>query len=278
MGRRTGTTISVLEEHPNLAEILGVLAQLAHIRDDELPRLAALWCNTIGVAEARDRALSPDSPLVLEALAAFEAVAALFEDDLRAEAAYVTVASDVTTTALKTVRDAIAAAYAKPILSRTEYACLMRPWREVYPSSTVDEPDLGPRSDQVKELLALLPTLAARCHDPESRRIYDALVDRSFADESDRADARDEAFRAAVLTSRRRVWALVRRSGAEGLSRPCSSCRRPDGDEREAQRVMTLCLDAACALLVADTLPDETTSLLTDPVTSLIPQQRGPSS
>jgi hypothetical protein len=279
MGRRTGTTISVLEEHPNLSEILGILAQLAHIRDDEIPLLAQEWCNTIGVAEARDRALSPDSPLVLEALAAFEAVSALFDDDLRAEAAYVTVASDVTTTALKAVRDAIAAAYAKPILSRNEYASLLRPWRSVFPASTVDEPDLGPRADTVKLLLGLMPSLAMRCHDPESRALYDALVDRSFADESDRADARDQAFHAAVLTSRRRVWALVRRSGAEGLSRPCPSCRRgTESDDRDTQRVMALCLDAACALLVADTLPDATMALLTDPVTSLIPQQRGPSS
>jgi hypothetical protein len=41
---------------------------------------------------------------------------------------------------------------------------------------------------------------------------------------------------------------------------------------------MTLCLDAACALLVADALPDDTTRLLTESVTSLIPLQRGPSS
>src|SRR5690349_3002351 len=71
---RRGTTISVLEEHPNLSEILGVLAQLAHIRDADIPRLADAWNNTVAVAEARDRALSPDSPLVIEALAAFEAL------------------------------------------------------------------------------------------------------------------------------------------------------------------------------------------------------------
>jgi hypothetical protein len=277
MSRRT-STISVLEEHPNLAEILGVLAQLAHIRDADIPRLADAWHNTVAVAEARDRALSPDSPLVLEALAAFEAVGALFDDDIRGEAAYVTVASDVTTTALKAVRDAIAASYAKPILSRAEYAALMRAWRIVYPEATVDEPDLGPESDRVKALLALMPLLSARCHDAEGRRLYDELVDRSFAGESERADARAEAFHAAVLTSRRRVWALVRRSGTEGLLRPCRDCARTDVDERENERVMTLCLDAACALLVADTLPDETTRLLTESVTSLIPQQRYPSS
>jgi hypothetical protein len=277
MSRRT-STISVLEEHPNLSEVLGVLAQLAHIRDADIPKLADAWHNTVALAEARDRALSPDSPLVLEALAAFEALGALFDDDLRGEAAYVTVASDVTTTALKAVRDAIAAAYAKPILSRAEYASLMRAWRVVYPEATVGEPDLGPRADQVKALLAMMPMLSTRCHDAEGRRLYDALVDRSFAGETERADARAAAFQAAVITSRRRVWALVRRSGTEGLLRGCRECRSVAVDDRENERVMTLCLDAACALLVADTLSDEMTTLLTEPVTSLIPQQRGPSS
>ena len=104
--------------------------------------------------------------------------------------------------------------------------------------------------------------------------MYDALVDLSFAAETDRADARAEAFQAAVLTSRRRVWALVRRSGTEGLLRPCRECGSTDSDARENERVMTMCLDAACALLVADTLPDDAIKLLTESVTALIPLQR----
>lgn len=79
-----------------------------------------------------------------------------------------------------------------------------------------------------------------------------------------------------MLTSRRRVWTLVWRSGAEGLSRLCSLCRRGPGTtlEREHQRGMELCLDAACALLVADALSDDTTELLTAPVSGLPPQRR----
>lgn len=271
MARRT---IDNLEDHPNLGEVLGVLAQLAHITDRDVPRLAEAWTNNATVAEARDRALSPDSPLVLEVLAAFEALVALFEDDLRGEAAYVTVDPSVTTTALKAVRDAIAGAYARPALSRSEHSALMRPWRAVYPQALVEEPDLGPHAAAVKALLSVLPQLAMRCHDAESRAVYEVLVDRSFVDESDRLSARDTAFQAAVLTSRRRVWALVRRSGAEGLSRPCYACSAP-GDEREASRVLALCLDAACALLVADAVPDALIEVLTSPVRSLIPLQRG---
>ena len=279
MARRTAM-VERLEDHPNLPEVLGVLAQLAHIGDDDLPRLAGAWTNNLAVASARDRALSPDSPLICEVLAAFDALGALFADDLEGEASYLVVEAPIVSTALKAVRDAVAAVYARPILTRAEYGALVAPWRSVYPQATVDEPDLGPRAEQVKTLLGLMPLLAGRCHDEAGQELFDALVDRSFADESDRAEAVESAFQAAVLTSRRRVWALIRRSGAEGLSRPCASCGRgpgPSADpEREHQRVMALCLDAACALLVADALPDATTELLTQPIASLVPLQRRP--
>ena len=84
-------------------------------------------------------------------------------------------------------------------------------------------------------------------------------------------------FQAAVLTGRRRVWALVRRTGTQGATRGCARCRPTGLDEqRELQRVTALCLDAACALLVADAMPEATTALLTDPVSALIPLQRRP--
>lgn len=275
MGRGT-VTVARLEEHPNLPEVLGVLAQLAHIGDDDVVALAAAWVNSPALSEARDRALSPDSPLVVEVLAAFDALSALFADDLAGVAAYVVVESDVTVRALKAVRDAIAAAYARPVLSRSEHGALLRPWRTAFPQPTCAEPDLGPRSAQVKELLSVLPRLSGRCHDEGSRLLFDALVDRSFVGEADRAEAAATAFDAAVLTSRRRVWVLIRRAGTEGLLRPCTVCRTPVTRDRDHQRVLDLCLDAACALLVADAVPDACTDLLADPVLALIPQQRPP--
>jgi len=277
MGRGT-VSVARLEEHPNLAEVLGVLAQLAHIDDDDVVALAGAWVNSPSLSEARDRALSPDSPLVVEVLAAFDALSALFADDLAGEADYVVVESDVTVRALKAVRDAIAAAYARPVLSRTEHSALLRPWRTVFPQPTVDEPDLGPRSAQVKALLSALPRLSGRCHDESGQALFDALVDRSYVGEADRAEAAATAFHAAVLTSRRRVWALIRRTGTEGLLRPCGTCRTPVSRDRDHQRVLELCLDAACALLVADAVPDACTHLLADPVLALIPQQRLPGS
>ncbi len=279
MGRTT--TVSRLEDHPNLPEVLGVLAQLAHIGDAELVALADAWVNSPSLAEARGRALGPESPLVVEVLAAFDALSALFADDLLGEADYVVVEAAVTVRALKAVRDAIAAAYARPVLSKSEHAALLRPWRTVFPQPTVEEPDLGPRGDAVKVLLSTLPRLAVRCHDEDGQALFDALVDRSFVAEADRAEAAQSAFQAAVLTSRRRVWALVRRTGTEGLLRPCTTCRGTlavlANDDRETSRVLELCLDAACALLVADAVPDACTDLLSEQVLALIPSQRRPS-
>ncbi len=274
MSRRTAPSISALDHHPNLPEILGVLAQLAHVRDADLAGLAGHWQDSAAVRQARAAALSPDSPLVLEVLGAFDAVGALFADDIRGEAAYVTVRTEVAATALHAIRDAIAAAYAQPAITKAGYLALMQPWRAVYPTANVTEPDLGPRADAVKALLALLPQLSTRCHDADAAQLFDLLSDHAFAGESDRAAASQTAFDAAVLTSRRRVWALVRRTGAESLGRPCPHCRSTPVDDPDVRRVLTLCLDAACALLVADTLSDDTTHLLTDSVISLIPQQR----
>lgn len=269
-------TIRRLEEHPNTGEVVGVLAQLAQVDDDDLTRLAAAWVNDAFVAQARGKALSPDSPLICEVLAAFEAVTALFADDLLGEAPYVTVKPSVALVALKAVRDAVAAAYAQPVLSRTEHAALMRPWRSVYGGREVHEPDLGPQSDLLKQVLAALPALSARCHDAAGLALWDELLDRSYVAESERRDASASAFQVALLTSRRRTWALVRRSGAEGLGRACLPCRTSPVLDRDAERVRELCLDAVCALLVADALPDDALALLTAPVSRLVPRQRPP--
>jgi len=274
MARRRIATISSLDEHPNLPEILGVLAQLPHVSDRDLVRLADNWRNTVFLAEARARALDPDSPLVLEVLAAFEAVQALFADDVCGEAEYVELDPEVASVALKAVRDAIAAAYAEPLLNRAEHAALMAPWRAVYPTALVDEPDLGEHAAQVKALLSAMPRLATRCHDADAAMLYDEILRTSMAlDEDVRDVARDEAWQAALLTNRRRVWGLVRRSGAEGIGRFCGQCRTRHDDD-DTMRVLSLCLDAACALLVADAIDDNLVDVLTLPVQKLIPLQR----
>src|SRR3954467_553871 len=200
MARKRTTEIVALDDHPNLPEILGVLAQLAHVSDAALPRLAKGWHNTVFLAEARSRALSPDSPLVLEVLSAFEAVQALFADDLSGEEDYLSVEPEIASVALKAIRDAIAAAYARPVLSRTEHSALMAAWRSVYPMDMVGEPDLGERGSEIKHLLSAMPRLAGRCHDAEAAQLFDSIVDLSWVlDEDVRDVARAEAWSAGVL-------------------------------------------------------------------------------
>jgi hypothetical protein len=274
MARRKSASIGSLDVHPNLPEILGVLAQLPHISDNDLGRLAESWHNTVFLAEARDRAMGCDSPLVLEVLAAFEAVQSLFADDVSGDVDYVDIEPEVASVALKAIRDAIAAAYARPVLSRAEYTALLAAWRAVYPTDPVEEPDLGESAAQVKGLLTAMPRLATRCHDASAAALYDEILQSTWTlDEDVRSVAREEAWQAAVLTSRRRVWGLVRRSGAEGIGRYCGQCRMRH-DDADTMRVLALCLDAACALLVSDAIDDNLVDVLTLPVQKLIPKQR----
>jgi hypothetical protein len=272
--RRTTTPIGTLDAHPNVDEVRGILSRLPCIADGELPLLAEAWHNTTMLAESRRRSLEPDSPLVVEVLACFETVQSLFADELRGGADYLTVDPDITSTALKAVRDAIAAAYARPILTAAEHAALMKAWRSVYPTDHLADPDLGSRATDVTSLLMAIPRLAARCHDAGAAAEYAAiLVAAEAIDEDVRCAARDEAWNAAVLTSRRRVWQLVRRSGVEGLSRYCNVCRERCRDAGTT-RVLTLCMDAACGLLVASALDADVVDVLLAPVRCLVPTQR----
>ncbi len=270
MGRRT--FIGCLDDHPNAAEIVGVIARVPHIADAELPTLAAHWRNTMAVAEARSRALEPDSPLIFDALAAFDAVQALWEDDLSGQTE---LEPDVVSNALKAVRDAIAAAYARPILGRSAYSLLMRPWRAVYPVDDRREPDLGRRGAEVRGLLASLRWLSTRCHDAAAATRYDGLATLAWLnnDADLRTQARDEAWAAATLTGRKRTWGLIRRNATMGLAEPCARCgRRPI--DADLAGVTGLCLDAACGLLVADAIADNLLTVLTEPVRPLIPEPR----
>ena len=274
LARRKSASIVSLDVHPNLPEILGVLAQLPHISDNDLRRLADSWHNTVFLAEARAHSLDCESPLVLEVLAAFEAVQSLFADDVSGEVDYVDIEPELASVALKAIRDAIAAAYARPVLSRAEYTALLAAWRSVYPTDPVEEPDLGERAAQVKGLLTAMPRLATRCHDTAAAALYDEILQSTWTlDEDVRSVAREEAWQAAVLTNRRRVWGLVRRSGAEGIGRFCSQCRVRH-DDADTMRVLALCLDAACAMLVSDAIDENLVDVLTLPVQKLIPKQR----
>jgi hypothetical protein len=126
-----------------------------HLTDSEISRLARGWRDNSFLAGARDHALSPDSPLIIDLLAAFDRIDAVFFGELDdggldgADAAGAdldeveldsgspthgtTLKPQLINTALKAIRDGLAAAYARPILGRAEYIALIGPWRRALP-------------------------------------------------------------------------------------------------------------------------------------------------
>ena len=230
-GRRTRTApegtgvphpVTTLEEHPNRLEILEVLAQLAMLADNDLERLADVFRNTPSRREARDLALSPDSPLVIEVLSVFGAISTIFADDLAGEEDFISVDPAITAHALKAVRDAVAAAYARPILSRAQHRALMAPWRAVCAPTAQTEPDLGPADAEIRSILSGLPRLAYRCHDARGQEAFADIVEAAQTlDQDEHAAAVETALQASVLLGRRRLWTLVRCNVAERLARRC---------------------------------------------------------
>lgn len=142
--RRRRAAPATLQEHPNVREILGIIERVPYLTEREASRLARGWRDNIYLAGARDRALSPGSPLIVDVLAMFDEVDAAFfaspgvglaADDDSATAEVVTTALPAQVTlASKAIRDALAAAYAKPVLGRAEYIALIGPWRRTFPS------------------------------------------------------------------------------------------------------------------------------------------------
>ncbi len=129
--------VASLEQHPNLHEILNMLARVPQLTDREIARLAHGWRDNRFIAGARHHALSPNSPLVIEVLAAFDRLDAMFTDDLeRLDDPFDPYDPEphIVNTALKAIRDALAAAYARPVLSRGEYVALIGPWRRAIPA------------------------------------------------------------------------------------------------------------------------------------------------
>lgn len=264
------TAITSTETHPYCAEILGVLAQIVHLDDEGVRRLALAWRDNADVAKTRDKALQPDTPLILEVLSAFDSIAGLFADDLDGSAPYVTVPAPITALALKAVRDAIAAAYARPVLSTQEYAELSAPWHAVFPERRMQMPDFGPQHHEVLALLTSIPGLACHRHDPVTDRLFQSLlVHARGLDPDAHAHAVESAWQAAVITGRRRLWFLASRSAQESYGRACPSCARA-ADEEDAA-VLAVCLGVIAAMLVRDVLDDESAATLLAPAESLMP-------
>jgi len=139
--QRDSRWVSSLDLHPNLAEILGVLTQLPRLTGRDMASLAQGWRDTTFLHVARAHALGPDTPLVLEVLATFDRVDEVFRDELSRsdltdylgdDGPATAVKPQVVKHALHAVRDAVAAVYARPILSRAEYLALIGPWHRAF--------------------------------------------------------------------------------------------------------------------------------------------------
>jgi hypothetical protein len=273
--------LTSLDEHPNLCEILDILGRVPRLTEREIARLARGWRDNTFLAEARHRALSPDSPLVIDVLAAFDRVDAVFFDDLD-DSSEGTL--PLVNTALKAIRDALAAAYARPVLTRAEYIALIGPWRRTLPS--VDErvapAGIVTRTAAVEDLLEAFAGLRARCHDARSRDLFDKLVDAaSHRDPEAIAVAREAAWTSAVASSRRRQWMLLRQTVHDALNRSCEVCDGPAQTEtvetaETVELVRALCADAVCGILMADALETTTMRALVDPAARLLPSPRTP--
>jgi hypothetical protein len=263
-------TITSTETHPHCAEILGVLAQVVHLDDDGLRRLALAWQDTAEVARARDKALQPDTPLILEVLSAFDSIAGLFADDLAGTAPYITLPAPTTALALKAVRDAIAAAYARPVLSPQEYAELSAPWHSVYPDRRMQMPDFGPQHHEVLALLQSIPNLACHRHDDDAASLRaNLLLHARGLDPDAHGSAVESAWEAAVVTGRRRLWFLASRSAQESYNRACGTCARLTDEDDHA--VLAICLGVVAAMLVRDVLDGESADALLAVAPSLLP-------
>ncbi|HVE98931.1 MAG TPA: hypothetical protein VNA12_07105 [Mycobacteriales bacterium] len=270
----TARAISTLEDHPNADEIVGVLALMVQLSDAEISALAVAWRDTDVTADARAQALDADTPLVLEVLAAFDSLAYLYADDLDGEASYVTLPAPVTALALKAVRDAVAAAYARPSLGARQYDALIAPWRTVFPSGAAQAPDFGPQHHDVLSLLGVLSSMACRSHDVEAGRRWSSVLELGGRVDLERhGDAVDQAWDAALVTQRRRLWGLVSRSGQEAFYRRCAHCER-SGHEADAA-VLALCLGAVVGVMMGDVLDDDARALLVAPLEALAPYQAG---
>jgi hypothetical protein len=146
---RRFVAFSCLDQHPNRVEIRAIMARVPSLSNRELSRLAYGWRDNSFLASARDHALSPAAPLILEVLTAFDQIdAAIFdgdpdtallgetleEDPASAHGLGTALKPQLANAAVKAIRDALAAAYARPVLTRSEYVALMGPWRRLIPT------------------------------------------------------------------------------------------------------------------------------------------------
>jgi hypothetical protein len=260
-----------LAEHPSADRIRDTLLRLPYLTPEQLSTLARTWRSTPVTTTARRRALAPGSPLVMDVLSVFDLLTTMYADELWAEGPHVVLPARTTRDALKAVRDAVAAVYAAPVLTRWEYLALSRPWRRAMRWAPAPPADRDRTWDALDRLLGGAAACRDRCHDAQQLVAFDAMVVAGLTrDASGRAGALEQAWTAAVACGRHRMWALLRRAAADTLRTGCARCRRTaDGED---DRVAGLVTDAAVGLLVGDLLSRENLRVLLEPVSGLLPR------
>jgi len=282
---RRRSTMSCLDDHPNIHEILAILARVPQLTNYEIERLANGWRDNSFLASARNRALSPTSPLIIDVLAAFDRVDAVFFDQLDdlADTSESAPTKRMVNTALKAIRDSLAAAYARPILRRAEYIALIGPWHRALPAEETIPGGIVTRTAAIEELLQALVPLSTRCHDPESGRLFAKLAAAAASRDAEATTvAREAAWQRAVSSARKRQWMLLRQTVHDTLNRACARCgssRRAAVESADAvESVRALCADAVCGVLMADALEPAMMRTLVDPAAKLLPSPRMPAS
>jgi hypothetical protein len=137
---RRPAPVTDLVHHPNAATITEVIRSLDLLNERHVYALARAWHNDTSLSCARALALDPDSPLVLDVLRTFDQITSLGVRD----GTYAHLPVATVRTALHALRDAVAAAYAQPRLSRRSYQELIAPWRAAFPDGC--RPSVGSES------------------------------------------------------------------------------------------------------------------------------------
>jgi hypothetical protein len=120
--------VAHLADHPNLAEILAIRRVLLELTEAQMTTLAAQRQPT-ETGSARAAALGPDTPLLFDVLEAFSVIDDLVASARRGYGPGGPLPAEVFDSAFKAARDAVAAAYARPVLDRRHYEILIKPWR-----------------------------------------------------------------------------------------------------------------------------------------------------
>ena len=122
------SVITSLTDHPNVHEICGIIMQIDGLSEGDLQVLSRNWRSSSIAGEARDRALTLDTPLIIQLLATMSDVnkELLPADPVLSRFAHVD--NVLVKAARNAIFDALAAEFAQPVIAEADYSALIAPW------------------------------------------------------------------------------------------------------------------------------------------------------